>query len=214
MGRGIFLVHLTHVLSAWKQGKWKCWRQVSAGWWQILFSLTCSHIPAVAAEPWPRVGPAVPEPCRDSLMRCSSSHHAQRQTGRGALEKQRNQANPGLAAPVYKRGQQEFPCPIRPLVHCIPCPAPNPSQHQMLQSVEQGTVQQGAMLAGPVAINTHLFNFFFYLFSWRLGGTQWFNFSRLFSPNFASKKGFAVMSVSQSSLLSRWRIHCVLLIVV
>lgn len=30
----------------------------------------------------------------------------------------------------------------------------------MLQSVEQGTVQQGAMLAGPVAINTHLFNFY------------------------------------------------------
>lgn len=80
-----------------------------------------------------------------------------------SFKKQTNQANPELAAPVYKRGWQEFPCPIRPLVHCLPCPASIPSQHQMLQSAERGTVQQAAMLAGGVTIDTHLFNIFLLL---------------------------------------------------
>lgn len=77
------------------------------------------------------------------------------------FEKQTKPPNPGLAAPVYKTGRQELPCPIRPPVRRALCPASNPSQRQMLRSVKQGTVQQAAMLAGGVVINTHLLIFFF-----------------------------------------------------
>lgn len=106
------------------------------------------------AQGWTCSARALQAQLDEMLLQPSSAERSRERS----FKKQTKQANSGLAAPVYKRGWQEFPCPIRPLV---PCPGSNPSQGQMLQSVGQGTGQQAAMLAGGVTINIHLFHFFF-----------------------------------------------------
>lgn len=61
----------------------------------LLCSRSCSCVSAIAAEPWPRVGPALPEPRSDSLMRCSFSHYVQREAGRGALKSKQTKQTRG-----------------------------------------------------------------------------------------------------------------------
>lgn len=61
----------------------------------LLCSMSCSRVSAVAAEPWPGVGPALPEPCSNSLMRCFFSHYVRRETGRGDLKSKQSHQTQG-----------------------------------------------------------------------------------------------------------------------
>lgn len=88
---------------------------MSARWWQVYFSshllcsMSCSHISVAAAEPWLRVGPALPEPCRHSLMRCSFSHQVQREAGRRALKSKQSKQTQGWLHLCTKEDGRNFP---------------------------------------------------------------------------------------------------------
>lgn len=75
----------------------------------LLCSMSCSRLSVAAAEPWPRVGPALPEPCRDSLVRCPCSQHVQRETGRGALKSKQTEQTRGWLHLCTKEDGRNLP---------------------------------------------------------------------------------------------------------